>query len=273
MTGAPEREYVAARRALIDALEAIGPQRRSAVLVGAQAIYLHTGDDESIPVSPFTTDADISLDPQLLSPDPLLQESLIAAGFKRSDNLSMVGTWIAPNGVLIDFMVPEAVAGEGNRSADISPHQRGTARRARGLEGALVERDRRLIESLDPADSRSFELWVAGPGALIVAKALKIADRLDRPSRLANKDALDLFRLLRAFSTNDLATSLRRLREHPLSGEVTMHALTLLAEHFGKTEGRGVQLVVDATTLVADPSEMAASCVVLTNDLLDALQG
>lgn len=34
-------EYVAARRVLLDALEAMGRQRRSVILVGAQAVYQH----------------------------------------------------------------------------------------------------------------------------------------------------------------------------------------------------------------------------------------
>ena len=39
--------YVIARRVLLDALEALGPHRDATILVGAQAIYLHTGDAEA----------------------------------------------------------------------------------------------------------------------------------------------------------------------------------------------------------------------------------
>ena len=50
MTGAPDPLYVLARAALLDALEALGPQRDATILVGAQAIYLHTGDiDLAVP--------------------------------------------------------------------------------------------------------------------------------------------------------------------------------------------------------------------------------
>ncbi len=45
--------YVVARAVLLDALEAIGEQRNAVVLVGAQAIYLHTGDTD-IAVPAFT---------------------------------------------------------------------------------------------------------------------------------------------------------------------------------------------------------------------------
>lgn len=39
----PSPEYVAARRVLLDALEALGPQSAALVLAGAQAIYVRTG--------------------------------------------------------------------------------------------------------------------------------------------------------------------------------------------------------------------------------------
>ena len=42
MPGAPDPVYVLARRVLLDALQALGEQRSAVVLVGAQAIYLHT---------------------------------------------------------------------------------------------------------------------------------------------------------------------------------------------------------------------------------------
>jgi len=40
----PAPEYVAARRILLDALDALHDHIDSLILVGAQAVYLHTGD-------------------------------------------------------------------------------------------------------------------------------------------------------------------------------------------------------------------------------------
>lgn len=57
--------YVLARRVLLDALEALGEHRHAAILVGAQAIYMHTGDAE-LGVAEHTTNADLALDPVLL---------------------------------------------------------------------------------------------------------------------------------------------------------------------------------------------------------------
>jgi len=53
--------YVVARAVLLDALDAIGEQRDAVVLVGAQAIYLHTGDTD-IAVPAFTTDSDLAIE-------------------------------------------------------------------------------------------------------------------------------------------------------------------------------------------------------------------
>jgi len=47
MPGVPDPLYVRARAALLDAVEALGAHRDAIVLVGAQAIYLHTGDADS----------------------------------------------------------------------------------------------------------------------------------------------------------------------------------------------------------------------------------
>ncbi len=76
----PDPEYVLARRVLLDALEALGDQRDAVVLVGAQAIYLHTGDAD-LAVAPYTTDGDLALDPSRLMEDPKLAEAFRGAGF------------------------------------------------------------------------------------------------------------------------------------------------------------------------------------------------
>jgi len=72
--------YVIARRVLLDAFEALGPHKDATILVGAQAIYLHTGDAE-FAVAAYTTDADLALDPQLLDKIPPLEQALADGGF------------------------------------------------------------------------------------------------------------------------------------------------------------------------------------------------
>lgn len=80
MPGESSAEYVVARRALLDALETLGAQREAVVLVGAQAIYIHTGD-AGLAVAESTTDADVALDPSMLLADPELAAAMRAANF------------------------------------------------------------------------------------------------------------------------------------------------------------------------------------------------
>ena len=62
MSGAPDPLYVRARCALLDALDALEPHLDAIVLVGAQAVYLHTADTE-LSVAEYTTDADLAIAP------------------------------------------------------------------------------------------------------------------------------------------------------------------------------------------------------------------
>ena len=77
-------EYVDARRVLLDALVAIGPQIGAVTLIGAQAVYLRTLD-RLTEYQPYTTDADLVLDPGQLSDLPTLGDAMRCAGFVLTD--------------------------------------------------------------------------------------------------------------------------------------------------------------------------------------------
>lgn len=82
VTGMPvDALYAVARAALLDALEALADQRDAVILVGAQAIYLHTGDAD-IAVPAFTTDGDLAIDPSRLRGEPKLAEAMERAHFR-----------------------------------------------------------------------------------------------------------------------------------------------------------------------------------------------
>jgi hypothetical protein len=89
MIGDPDPVYVQARAALLDAAEALTPHLDSIVLVGAQAVYLHTGSAD-LAVAEFTTDADFSLDPTDLGDSPLI-DSLLRAKGSCLANILVVG--------------------------------------------------------------------------------------------------------------------------------------------------------------------------------------
>ena len=276
MPGAPDPEYVLARRVLLDALQALGEQRSAVVLVGAQAIYLHSGDAD-LAVAPYTTDGDVVLDPSRLRNDPKLAEALNGAGF--SADTQHVGTWIMrrplegrPVEVKIDLMVPEAVGGPGRRGARLGIHGNRTARKARGLEATLVDQQQRTIESLEDKDDRAFDVAVAGPAALVVAKLHKIAERVDTPGRREDKDALDILRLLQAVPTEVIADGVRALLEEEISAEVTEEALSFLRALFSEPSRPGCQMAARAAVPLEPEDTIAASCAFLTQDLLQAIR-
>ena len=217
------QEYVDARSVLLDALDALGPHRDAVILVGAQAVYLHAGDAD-FATAPTTTDADLALVPDRLADEPAIVDAMCVAGFVAG---VQPGTWLGRGQVAVDLMVPEALSGAGGRRASRlqPPHDhKATARRTLGLEPALVDNGIRVIDALDGRDSRSFEIKVAGPAALMVSK-VKIVERRDQPSRLKPKDGLDVLRLLRAVDLPQLAASLRGLASDSVSGEVVEQAV------------------------------------------------
>jgi hypothetical protein len=274
--GAPDPEYVLARKVLLDALEGLGEQRGAVVIVGAQAIYLYTGDAE-LAVAPYTTDGDVVIDPSRLRNDPKLAEALNGAGF--SADTQHVGTWIMrrplegrPVEVKMDLMVPEAVGGPGRRGARLGIHGNRTARKARGLEATLVDQQQRTIHALEDEDDRAFEVAVAGPAALLVAKLHKIAERVDTPGRREDKDALDILRLLQAVPTEVIADGVRALLEEEISAEVTEEALSFLRDLFSEPSRPGCQMAARAAVPLEPEDTIATSCAFLTQDLLQAIR-
>lgn len=265
-------ELTLARAGLLDALEALDAHLEALVIVGAQAIYLHTGSTR-VALAEYTTDGDVALDPDLLSSDPLIEEAMTAARFSPDPRESAIGTWISPRGVPVDLMVPDAVAGAGRRGVRVPPHNSKAMRRARGLEAALVDNSKMMIRALDPTDSREFEVSVAGPSALLIAKLHKIHDRIGNPTRLDNKDAHDVYRILRAVETHFLVEPIVRLLEAEVSGEVTRDGLSYLKELFASgSDRRGSRMAGAAEELVGDPAAVSESVALLAGDLIEALR-
>lgn len=265
MPGELDPAVVKARTVLLDALEALDLHRRSLVLIGAQAVYQHTGDGD-LGVAPFTTDADLAIDPATLNEDPRLVTALTEAGFVSENE---VGKWTGSGGVQVDFLVPEAIAGKGSRSADLGVHGRKVARRAKGLEATLVDHIDVEIMALDETDERRYQLRVAGPAALLVAKMHKLKDRKDTRG-ISSKDALDVFRLL-SLPAEDLAPRLGELLLHDAAGEETREALEALEEMFGSPRGAGSVLAGEALELQSDPALTRESAAILARELIQAI--
>jgi hypothetical protein len=111
----------AARSALLDALEALRAQIDAVVVIGAQAIYLHTGR-AAVALAEFTKDSDLAIDVRGLASRPLLEEAMTAAGFRPNAASRQPGSWLSKDGSPVDLMVPESmVSNEGRRGARIPP--------------------------------------------------------------------------------------------------------------------------------------------------------
>ncbi|MGK2937859.1 MAG: hypothetical protein ACSLFR_08655 [Solirubrobacteraceae bacterium] len=83
---------IAARRVVLDALEALEDQRDGMLLVGAQAIYLYTGDAD-VAIATTTKDSDVALIPARLRAEPTLDAALTSAGFTHDRSAPQPGEW------------------------------------------------------------------------------------------------------------------------------------------------------------------------------------
>lgn len=266
--GSSENLLVRAREALLDALEALGQQRDALIVIGAQAVYVRTGDLD-VALAPATKDSDLSLDPRLLHDDPLIEEAMREAGFLPD---TQPGAWLRPDGIPVDLMIPEQLAGPGRRSVHIPPHSKLSARKARGIEATLIDYDIQKIGALDPSDGRRIDAKVAGPAALLVAKVHKITERLSTPTRLNDKDAHDIYRILRSIETSDLRDRFTRLLTDSVSRETTIEALQSLELNFAAgPDAIGSLMAGRAESGVGDPQQVAISTAFLAGDLSQAL--
>jgi hypothetical protein len=278
MAGEPVRiEYVEARRVLLDVLGAVQQHIGAVVLVGAQAVYLRTAG-RMAGYQPFTTDADVALDPTLLGALPPLGDAMRSAGFVLTDEPGIWEAHITRPGfddeivVPVDLIVPEELAPKAGRRAARLPdeHGKATARKSPGLAGAVVDKSPIELAALEPADRRLVSVNVAGYGALLVAKLHKLGDRLVTPDRLDAKDAGDVYRLFDSVAAEDMAVIVRTLLDDGRSAATTAKALTYLGELFRAASSPGVALAVDALRTILPAPTVTAVLTAYSNELIEA---
>lgn len=267
-------EYIKARDVLIEALEALGSHRKAVVLVGAQAIYMQVGEGD-FGVPPYTTDADIVLDPILIEADPKLDEVLKAAGFFLDRfQANAVGSWTKDD-VAVDLMVPASMGGSGRRSARIEGQAKHIIRKTYGLEACLIDNDLMDVRSFSDENYPTVSIKVGGPAGLLVAKLLKIDERMNQESsgqskRVNNKDSLDVFRLLN-YELDDLRMRLNRVLDNPISAQPSEQALDYLKDAFGNPESAGCMMAADAARGYADPDEVRVRASILAKRLISSI--
>lgn len=240
---------VAARRVLLDAVQALDEQRNAIVLVGAQAVYLRSRD-AMFSVAAYTSDGDLALDPGRLAGEPRI-ELLMSARFTLSDQPGMwtrqVHIGDLQVGINVDLLVPATFGGGGKRAARIPPHARNAARKVPGLEPATVDNDVMALASLEPTvdtlrgEGRRCRGAAGGQG-------VQIGDRLAHPvpGREADKDAGDVIRLMATSDAAAVAARFSDLLVHPTVGHVTAVGLTKLRRQFQAAQTDGTRMAVAA---------------------------
>ena len=267
----PAPELVAARQVLLDALDILAPHKAGLILIGAQAVYMHLGTG-TVAAPPTTTDADLALDTDLLAVEPEIASALADAGFTCPNQ---PGHWVNAHGLAVDLMVATHQSGRTKtkaRSARIPPHDNRTARPAQGLAPAIADNSVETVRALDPADPRSHQIRVAGAPALLVAKTIKIQERLANEAsgqlgRVIDKDALDILRLLQGTSTADV---LHGLTQHEPGSAAARECQRTLEALRGLGADDSSPLATLATRAALGDPTIAPSMRLLVGELLDA---
>ena len=242
----PDEGLVRARAVLLTGLRALGPQREALTVVGAQAVFEHTRGRSDIPFT-LTIDADTSVAPSLVDASFDIGQAMVAAGFVAHPDRP--GIWGLPGvgdeTIGFDLLVPGAVAGPGRRRAKVAGQDRHAIGRADGLELSLLDREKRVISSLDGSE-RSIEAYVAGPAALMCAKAYKIHERLAEAlaggrNRIKPKDAADVWRLMMVSEPGEVGSVFADGERDAALGEAIRKGRNYLEELFGPN-GDGIEL-------------------------------
>jgi len=166
--------------------------------------------------------------------------------------------------VTVDFLIPPSLTtDQGGKLRDIEKDF--AAIIAPGLKHAFQDRRRVRIEGKTIfGEKAAREVWVCGPGAFVVLKALAFLGRGE------NKDAYDLYYLVRNFGAGveDVAACLQPL----LDDDEAQQAMQALRDDFLDHDGVGPRRV--AEFLHGGPDQEAQADVVgFVAALLDAIRG
>ncbi len=159
-----------------------------------------------------------------------------------------------------------------SRTARLPPHGPQLARITPGLEPSLIDNTQLTIESLDPDNPRRYRIAVAGPAALLVAKATKIEERhaelaAGKKDRVKTKDSVDCLRLLTAVETDQLVDGFERHRDGAQAEQVSRQALAYFTKQLERGEADDVRLGIIREL---DDVVMASSYSALIEDLLES---
>ncbi|WP_433227850.1 hypothetical protein [Actinomadura formosensis] len=114
---------------------------------------------------------------------------------------------------------------------------------------------------------------VAGVAALLVAKLHKISERVDKPRRLNDKDAHDIYRVMIDSETEELAERFLPLLGDPISSGPTKEALQHLYDLFAVgPSATGSAMAGRAEEGIGEPETVALAVSLLAADVLAAIE-
>jgi hypothetical protein len=219
---------------------------------------------------PGTMDLDLALQLAVLEAGGYkeISERLRAARFEPDRNSKgnpTVQRWVVAAGgsarVTVDFLIPPA--GEGRARGIFNLEVDFGAVIAPGLELAFHDRVIHTLNGVNAwGDHVVRDVWVCGPGALVVLKALACHGR-EKP-----KDAFDLYYVLRNYGAGpgDVAARLRPWADHP----GVSRAREILATDFADLTRAGPRRVARFLGMEHDEL-LQAQVVALVADFLEAL--
>lgn len=228
---------------------------------------LPTGSDVHV----GTTDLDLGLTVALLGNGryAALTERLRRAGFTPDENEHGNRTrqrWKIEEGagVTVDFLIPPTLPSDrGGNLRNLEPDFAAVI--APGLELAFLDRQCVALSGQTiMGETATREVWVCGPGAYVVLKALAFDGRGE------NKDAYDLFYVVRNYGTGvgDVAEAMRPLLGYAFTAE----AVEILSRDFLDHNSVGPRRVAEFL-FGATNDAVQADVVGFTGELLRRLRG
>jgi len=244
------------RRLLIHTIQALGPFKDAVTVIGAHAVHVWVEKAWGPTMMEATRDGDIVLNPVFVTDNPKLIDLMASVGVVPAlENRPGIYGFVEEarldwqQRTTVDLIVPETYAGPGRRAARIAG-QRHAASRAVGLELAVWDRALMTLTTVDELPE-SVDTYVAGPAALLTAKAHKVherlADAVAHPDRLKPKDSGDVALLMMVSDPEEVARLMvDAANAHPEIRTVVADASTWLSDMYGETTAIPRQHAVDS---------------------------
>lgn len=263
---------VHSRNLIIATTRALGSHADAVTVVGAHAVHAWARTKWGEIDMETTRDGNLVINPVFVAEEPRLVDVMREIGLEQA-RPERPGIYGFPSEAdldwsqrtTIDLIVPEAYAGTGGpkaRSARIPGHEK-AASRARGLEIAVHDRTMMTLPALDGSGD-SIDVHVAGPAALLIAKAHKVGERMaefeKHPERVKAKDSGDVALLMMVSDGVACARTISEaLAEDPIVTEAARDGATYLTTLYGASGQQPREDAVESLETRFDEDEVTSA--------------